>query len=129
MKPKLRLRSVKLSESQRSRSRFLWKNAPKLPTKNTAGKKRVRQEDADSAYLLERPSGAKTRRGFQDGGPLRNSIPYSAASLTRSGISGSPLLNSSAQAAKKRSKPPGTHTTTAAPASFPITVGAWGIPL
>ena len=70
----------------------------------------------------------KNRRGFQDGRPLRNAIPYSAASLTRSGISGSPLLNASAQAAKKRSKPPGTRTTATAASSFPVTLGACGIP-
>jgi hypothetical protein len=35
-------------------------------------------------------------------------------------------LNSSAQAAKKRSKPPGTHTTTTVGLSFPTALGAWG---
>jgi hypothetical protein len=45
---KLRLRSTRLSESQRSRSRFHWRNAQKQPTRNIADKKRARREDADS---------------------------------------------------------------------------------
>jgi hypothetical protein len=49
---KLRLRSAKRSESQRSRSRFQGQNAPKRPTLNIAGKKRARQEDVDTDYLF-----------------------------------------------------------------------------
>ena len=44
---KLSLHFAKLSESQRSRSRFRWKNAQKRPTQNIAGKKRAGQEDLD----------------------------------------------------------------------------------
>src|SRR6516225_6812003 len=57
---KLRLRSVKPSESRGSRSRFRTRSAPKQPTRNIVAKKRVRQEDVDSDYLfgnrLERPA-------------------------------------------------------------------------
>ena len=52
MNPKLRLRSAKPSESQRSRSRFRWRNARKQPMRNIAGKKRAAQEDVDSDYLF-----------------------------------------------------------------------------
>ena len=38
-RPKLRLRSAKPSKSQRSRSRFRWRNARKQPTQNTARQK------------------------------------------------------------------------------------------
>src|SRR6516164_4673793 len=44
-KYKFRLRSLKPSESQRSRSRFHWRNAPKQPTQNTVAKKRAHHED------------------------------------------------------------------------------------
>jgi hypothetical protein len=40
-RPKLRLHFAKRSESQRSRSRFRWRNALKLPTQNIAAKKWV----------------------------------------------------------------------------------------
>ena len=52
MKPKLRLRSAKPSESHESRNRFRKRNAQKQLTQNTAGKKRTRQEDVDSDYLF-----------------------------------------------------------------------------
>jgi hypothetical protein len=55
---------------------------------------------------------------------IENSIPYSLASLMRSGISGSPFLNSSAQAAKKRSKQSGMQSTVTMSVSFPVTFGA-----
>jgi hypothetical protein len=48
----LRLRSVKPSKSQRSRSRFLWRNAQKQPMQNIVAKKRARREDVDSDYLF-----------------------------------------------------------------------------
>jgi hypothetical protein len=48
---KLRLRFAKPSESRGSRSRFSWRNAPKEPTQNIAGKERVRRECVDSDYL------------------------------------------------------------------------------
>src|SRR5271165_1617025 len=51
-RPKLRLRSAKLLKPRGSRSRFRCRNAQEQPTKNTAARKRVRQEDADSAYLF-----------------------------------------------------------------------------
>ena len=40
------------SESHSSRSPFRWRNVQKQPTRNTAGEKRVRQEDVDSDYLF-----------------------------------------------------------------------------
>src|SRR5208282_276191 len=49
---KLRLRSAKPSESQRSRSRFHCRNAPKQLTQNTIAKKQAGQEDTDSDYLF-----------------------------------------------------------------------------
>ena len=49
---KLRLRSAKPSESHGSRNRFRYRNAPKEPTQNFAGKKQAGQEDVDSDYLL-----------------------------------------------------------------------------
>src|SRR3974390_3033447 len=51
-KYKFRLRSAKPLESQRSRSRFHWRNAPKQPTQNTAAKKRAGWEDVYFDYLL-----------------------------------------------------------------------------
>ena len=42
----------KPSKPQRSRSRFLYRNAQKQPTRNTAARKRAGQEDVDSAYLF-----------------------------------------------------------------------------
>jgi hypothetical protein len=47
---KSRLPAAKPSESQKSRSRFRWRNAPKQPTRIIAGKKRVRQADVESGY-------------------------------------------------------------------------------
>src|SRR6516162_900265 len=49
---KFRLRSAKPSESQRSRSRFHWRNAQKQPTRNISAKKGTHQEDLDSGYLF-----------------------------------------------------------------------------
>jgi hypothetical protein len=51
-RPKLRLRFAKPAESQRSRSRFHWRPAPKQPTRNIVAKKRAHQEDVDSDYLF-----------------------------------------------------------------------------
>jgi hypothetical protein len=51
-RPKLRLRFAKRSESQRSRSRFHWRNALKLPTQNIAAKKWVQWENMESDYLF-----------------------------------------------------------------------------
>jgi hypothetical protein len=51
-RPKSRPHSAKPSESQRSRNRFRYRNAPKEPTQNTVGKKRARQKDVDSDYLF-----------------------------------------------------------------------------
>jgi hypothetical protein len=48
----LRLHLAKPSESQRSRSRFRWRNALKLPTQNIAAKKRVHWETMESDYLF-----------------------------------------------------------------------------
>jgi len=48
----LALHFAKLSESQRSRSRFGWRNAQKQPTQNTAAKKRAGWEDVDFDYLF-----------------------------------------------------------------------------
>jgi hypothetical protein len=64
----------------------------------------------------------QTQDPFQFGGMDTNSIPYSPASLTTTGNSGSPFLNSSPQAAKKRSKPPSSHTTTTVSFLFPSAV-------
>src|SRR6266481_1046460 len=47
---KSRLRSAQPSESQRTRSRSRWRNAPKPPTQNTIAKKRARQESMGSDY-------------------------------------------------------------------------------
>ena len=55
MKPKLRLRSAKPLESQRSRNRFRSRNAPKEPTQNTAAKKPDGQEGVDSGCLFASP--------------------------------------------------------------------------
>jgi hypothetical protein len=58
-KPKFRLAFVQPSALQGNGNRFSRRNAPKQPTRNTVGKKRVRQEDMDfdylSANLLPRP--------------------------------------------------------------------------
>ena len=51
-RPKLKPHSAKPSESQRSRSRFRWRNAPKQPTRNTAAEER--QESTGSDYLFVR---------------------------------------------------------------------------
>src|SRR5208282_5860956 len=51
-RPKLRLRFAQPSESQRSRSRFHSRNAPKQLTRNTIAKKQAGQEDTDSDYLF-----------------------------------------------------------------------------
>src|SRR5208337_1626240 len=51
-RPKLRLHFAPPSESQRSRSRFHSRNAPKQPTQNTIAKKQAGQEDTDSDYLF-----------------------------------------------------------------------------
>jgi hypothetical protein len=48
----LRLRFAKPTESRGSRSRFSWRNAPKEPAQNIAGKKRVRPKDVDFDYLF-----------------------------------------------------------------------------
>jgi len=50
MRPKLKLPFRKPSESQRTRNRFRWRNAPKQPAQNTVAKKRAGQEDVDSDY-------------------------------------------------------------------------------
>ena len=52
MRPGSRLRFAKPSGSLRSRSRFPFRNAQKLPTRNIEGKKRAHQEDVDSDYLF-----------------------------------------------------------------------------
>jgi tetratricopeptide (TPR) repeat protein len=51
-RPKLRIRSRKPSESQRSRRRFRRRNAQKQPTWNTVAKERAGQEDVDSDCLF-----------------------------------------------------------------------------
>jgi NAD(P)-dependent dehydrogenase (short-subunit alcohol dehydrogenase family) len=38
--------------SQRNRSRFHWRSAPKQPTRNTVARKRAGQEDVDFDYLF-----------------------------------------------------------------------------
>ena len=52
-RPRLRLHFEKPSESQGSKGRFRWRNAPKQPTRNTVAKKRAGQEDTDSDYLFD----------------------------------------------------------------------------
>ena len=51
-KPKFRLAFVQPSALQGNGNRFSRRNAPKQPTRNTVGKKRVRQEDMDFDYLF-----------------------------------------------------------------------------
>jgi hypothetical protein len=55
---KLRLRSVKPSAQLSGGNRFHLSNARKQATQNTAGKRRARQEDVDSDYLLANSSGS-----------------------------------------------------------------------
>ena len=52
MKPKLRPSSAQPSESQRSRSRFHCRNAPKQLTRNTIAKKQAGQGDTNSDYVF-----------------------------------------------------------------------------
>src|SRR6516162_299019 len=56
MGPELKLRFAQPSESQRSRNRFRYRNAPKQPTRNIVDKKRAGQEDLDSDYLFANSS-------------------------------------------------------------------------
>jgi hypothetical protein len=50
---KLNLRFARPSESQKSRNRFCWRNAPKQRTQNIFGKKRAPHEDVDSGSLFD----------------------------------------------------------------------------
>jgi hypothetical protein len=52
-RPKLTPRFVKLSELHRSRSRFLWRNAQKRPTRSTAVKKRAHQSGGNDGLPRE----------------------------------------------------------------------------
>ena len=52
MRPKLKRRFAEPSESRRDRGPFRLGTAPKTATQNIADKKRVRQEDVNSDYLL-----------------------------------------------------------------------------
>ena len=54
-RPKLKFRFAQPSESQRSRSRFRSRNAPKEPTQNIAGEKGAGQEDVDSDSYIASP--------------------------------------------------------------------------
>jgi hypothetical protein len=52
MRLKLTIRSAQPLKPQSNKNRFRWKTRGKEPTRNTADKKRVRQEDVDSDYLF-----------------------------------------------------------------------------
>src|SRR4029077_2874312 len=60
MRSKLRHRCAKPSESQRSKSLFRLKNAPKKPTQNTVAKRITGQEKVECGYrfdnFLQRPA-------------------------------------------------------------------------